>query len=263
MKQIGIGILGLGTVGTGLCKLIAENQELIEKRLGLSLDLKLALVRDLKRKRILPQGRLTTDPKRILQDPEIQIIVEVMGGMQPAKDLIIQALKAGKTVVTANKELIARSGHELLTLATETGQDLYFEASVAGGIPIIRTLKESLTANKISGLYGIINGTTNYILSKMSQQGSTLEAALAKAQEQGYAEADPASDIEGWDAAYKLAILASIAFGSRVEMERVHVEGIGKIQPVDLKYCQDLGYTLKLLAIGKNSPAGIEVRVHP
>lgn len=263
MQQIGIGILGLGTVGTGLCKLIDENKALIEKRLGFSLDVKKALVRDLSRTRILPQSKLTTDPQQILLDPQIQIVVEVMGGVKPAGEYIKRALSAGKAVVTANKELIAREGHGLLELATETGQDLYFEASVAGGIPIIRTLKESLTANRIKGIYGIINGTTNYILTKMSQEGSSLQAALAKAQQRGYAEADPSSDLEGWDAAYKLAILSSIAFGSRVEMDKVHVEGIGSIGPVDLKYCQELGYTLKLLAIGKNLPAGIQARVHP
>lgn len=263
MQQIGIGILGLGTVGTGLCKLIESNKALIESRLGFSLDVKGALVRDLKRERILPQGKLTTDPDQILQNPEIQIIVEVMGGVEPAGDYIKRALRAGKAVVTANKELIARDGHALLELATKTEQDLYFEASVAGGIPIIRTLKESLTANRIRGLYGIINGTTNYILTKMSQEGSSLATALAKATAKGYAEADPSSDIEGWDAAYKLAILSSIAFGSRVPIEKVHVEGISKIAPVDLEYCQELGYTLKLLAIGKHLPGGIEARVHP
>jgi homoserine dehydrogenase len=263
MKQIGLGLLGLGTVGTGLCKLVMENKELIEKRMGISLELKKALVRDLNRERILSQGQLTTDPNEILKDPSIQIVVEVMGGVEPAKTYITEALKAGKAVVTANKELIAKEGHELLTLATEVGQDLYFEASVAGGIPIIRTLKESLIGNRITGIFGIINGTTNYILTKMSQEGSSLESALAAAQRKGYAEADPSSDVEGWDAAYKLAILASIAFGSRVEIGKVHVEGICKIEPEDLKYSQELGYTLKLLAIGKNSPEGIQVRVHP
>ena len=156
MKQIGLGLLGLGTVGTGLCKLVMENKELIEKRMGISLELKKALVRDLNRERILSQGQLTTDPNEILKDPSIQIVVEVMGGVEPAKTYITEALKAGKAVVTANKELIAKEGHELLTLATEVGQDLYFEASVAGGIPIIITLNESLIGNRITGIFGII-----------------------------------------------------------------------------------------------------------
>lgn len=261
---IQIGILGLGTVGSGVVRILQQNAEDIQTRTHCELHIKAILDRDLHREREVSGDFLLTDqPSVILEDPEIDIVVEVMGGIEPARTFILEALRQGKHVVTANKDLIALHGHELLDAANVAGKDLYFEASVGGGIPIIAALKESLAANRITDVLGIINGTTNYILTAMSEQGRDYSEVLAEAQLLGYAEADPSADVDGLDAARKLAILSSIAFNTRVALKDVFVEGISKITREDLVYAAELNCTIKLLAIAKHRDEAIEVRVHP
>ena len=261
---IQIGILGLGTVGTGVVKILQQNAEAIQTRTHCEINIKGILDRDLHREREVSGDFILTDqPEKILQDPEIDIIVEVMGGIEPARTFILEAFQHGKHVVTANKDLLALHGHELLDAADKAGKELHFEASVGGGIPIIATLKESLVANKITAILGIINGTTNYILTAMAEQGRDYAEVLAEAQQLGYAEANPSADVDGLDAARKLAILSSIAFNSRVALNDVFVEGISRITREDLAYATELGCTIKLLAIAKHQEEGIEVRVHP
>jgi len=265
LNSVGIGILGLGTVGRGVYRVLQKNRELIAARLGTPLEVVKILVRDTGKERgitLLPE-LLTTDPAAVLEDPGVSIVVEVMGGIEPARRYVLEALSHGKSVVTANKDLMAVCGQELFAGAAATGADLFFEASVAGGIPVVKILKEALAGNRILEVIGIINGTTNYILSKMSDEGADFDTVLREAQERGYAEADPASDIEGLDAARKIAILASIAFNTRVMLDDVYVEGITKIRPEDIKYARELGYVIKLLGIARETPGGIEVRVHP
>ncbi|EHQ90353.1 homoserine dehydrogenase [Desulfosporosinus youngiae] len=261
---INIGILGLGTVGCGVVKVLQQNAKDIQTRTNCELQIKAILDRDLDRERDVSGDYLLTDQsEEVLHDPDIDIIVEVMGGIEPARTFILEALEHGKNVVTANKDLIALHGHELLEAADAAGKDLCFEASVGGGIPIIAALKDSLAANHITEVLGIINGTTNYILTAMAEQGREYAEVLAEAQQLGYAEANPSSDVDGLDAARKLAILASIAFNSRVALKDVFVEGISKITREDLAYAAELGCTIKLLAIAKHHSEGIEVRVHP
>ncbi|MGM0471722.1 MAG: homoserine dehydrogenase [Bacillota bacterium] len=264
-SEIKVAILGLGTVGSGVARILLENTNEINQRIDSKLQLAKVLDKDLIRKREveLPPELLTDDPADVLDDPEIDIVVETIGGVGAAKDFVIEALEAGKHVVTANKEMIAKHGSQLLDLAAENKVDLYFEASVGGGIPIIRSLKESLTADHIEEVMGIVNGTTNYILTKMIQEGADFDTVLAEAQEKGYAEADPTADIAGYDAAYKLAILSAIAFNSRINIEEIYLEGISDINQKDICYAKELGYTLKLLAIGKEIDGEIEARVHP
>ena len=262
--MISIGILGLGTVGSGVIRILQQNATEIQTKITSEIRIKSVLVRNVDIKReITGNFQLTDKPGDILADPEIDIIVEVIGGIEPARSYILEALRNGKNVVTANKDLLAEYGNELLTAAKEAGKDLYFEASVAGGIPIIAALKQSLAANRISALMGIINGTTNYILTAMSNQDRAYAEVLAEAQKRGYAEANPASDVEGLDAARKLAILASIAFNSRVKLDDVYVEGITKITREDIQYAKELGCTIKLLAVAKHRDEGLELRVHP
>jgi homoserine dehydrogenase len=259
-----IGILGLGTVGSGVVRILQQNAEDIQTRTHCEIHIKGILDRNLhKREEFKGDFLLTDQPSEILEDPEIDIIVEVIGGIEPARTYILEALRQGKHVVTANKDLIALHGHELLDAANEAGKDLYFEASVGGGIPIIAALKESLAANRITGVLGIINGTTNYILTAMAEQGREYSEVLAEAQQLGYAESDPSADVDGLDAARKLAILSSIAFNSRVALKDVFVEGISKVTREDLAYAAELGCTIKLLAIAKHQGDAIEVRVHP
>ncbi|MGE5575708.1 MAG: homoserine dehydrogenase [Syntrophothermus sp.] len=265
-KPVYLGIMGLGTVGSGAVKILQQNFADITQRTGRRLAVKKVLVRnpDKPRPVTMPQGVLTTDPAEVLEDPEIRIVVEVIGGISPAKEYILQAIHNGKHVVTANKELIAKEGRELLTSATNAGVNLFFEGSVAGGIPIVKSLKECLSANLIQTVMGIINGTTNYILTAMTQQGADFAEVLREAQEKGYAESDPSNDVDGKDAAYKLAILASIAFGTRVRVDQIYTEGIRRITAEDIRYARELGFVIKLLAIGKEHPGqGIEVRVQP
>ncbi len=265
-KPVYLGILGLGTVGSGAVKILQQSSADITQRTGRRLAIKKVLVRnpDKPRPVTLPKGVITTNPAEVLEDPEIDIIVEVMGGISPAKEHILQAIHSGKHVVTANKELIAKEGRELLTSATNAGVNLYFEGSVAGGIPIVKSLKESLAANMIRTVMGIINGTTNYILTAMTEKGADFAQVLQEAQRMGYAESDPTNDVDGNDAAYKLAILASIAFGTRVRVDQIYTEGIRGITAEDIRYAGELGYVIKLLAAGKEHHGrGIEVRVQP
>ncbi|MBE3576638.1 MAG: homoserine dehydrogenase [Limnochordales bacterium] len=260
-----VGLLGLGVVGSGLVRVLQENGEIIGNRLGVGLEIRRALVRSLDKPRMvsLPEERLTTNPRDILEDPDIDIIVEVMGGVEPAREYILAALGRGRPVVTANKAVLAQHGPELFRAACEHRAGLYFEASVAAGIPVIRSIVDGLAANQVQTLMGIINGTTNYILTRMVEDGTDFSVALEQAQAAGYAEADPSSDVDGWDAAYKLAILASLAFETYIPVESIHVEGIRRVTPVDIAYSRDLGFTIKLLAVAKNVNGSIEARVHP
>ena len=259
-----LGILGLGTVGSGVVSILQQNAEDIQTRTQTEIQIKRILVRNPELPREVTGDFLLTDRSEdILKDPEIDIVVEVIGGIEPARSYILEALRQGKHVVTANKDLLALHGQELLEAANEAGKELYFEASVAGGIPIVAALKHALAANRITALIGIINGTTNYILTAMAEQGRDYFEVLAEAQSLGYAEADPSADVDGIDAARKLAILSSLAFNSRVTIKDVFVEGISKITREDLAYAAELGCTIKLLAIAKHQDEGIEVRVHP
>jgi len=265
MDTIKVGLLGLGTVGAGVAKMLLNNQSSITQKVGKPVELAKVLVNNTAKQRsiTLSDGVLTDNPNDVLDNPEINIIVEVMGGIEPAKSYIIRAFENGKQVISANKDLIAIHGRELFDAAKNKNSDLFFEASVAGGIPIIRPLKECLAGNKLEQVMGIINGTTNYILTQMAQKGSDFSASLKEAQDLGYAEADPTADIEGYDAARKIAILASIAFGTRVTFSDVYAEGITKIAPEDIQYAKDLGYVIKLLGIANHINNRVEVRVHP
>lgn len=265
METVKIALLGLGTVGTGVYKVLKAQQEEIPHKVGAKIQLKKVLVRNTEKasRKLDDPSILTTEWKSILEDPEISIVVEVMGGIEPARSYILDALHAGKSVVTANKDLLASHGKELMDAAAETKSDLLFEASVAGGIPIIRPLKECLAGNHISEVMGIVNGTTNFILTKMAEEGMEFQEALALATELGYAEADPTADIEGLDAARKVAILASIAFHSRVTFGDVYTEGITKITATDIRYAREMGCDIKLLGVAKETPEGIEARVQP
>lgn len=265
MKKVKIALLGLGNVGRGVWTILKENKDEIMKRSGYEVEVSKVLVRDVKKNRgvDIPEELLTDNFNEILNDDSIKIVVEIMGGIEPAREYMIQSMEKRKHIVTANKMLLATGGDELFQMADEMGVMLQYEASVAGGIPIINGINESLTANKVNELYGIVNGTTNYILSKMELENLDFNDALKEAQDKGYAEADPTSDIEGYDAQYKLAILSSIAFGSKVSVDNVYREGITKIKPIDMKYAADFGMTIKLLAIGKADNGSLELRVHP
>lgn len=263
--KIQIALLGLGTVGTGVYKVLeAQKQEMLPK-LGVELELKKILVRNLEKaaKKISDPGLLTNNWQDIIEDDSIDIVVELMGGMEPARTYMLEALRAGKNVITANKDLIATDGKTLMDAAKDAGKDFFFEAAVAGGIPIIRPLKQSLEGNKISEIVGIVNGTTNFILTKMTEENMEFSEALQMATEMGYAEADPTADVEGLDAARKMAILASIAFNSRVTFEQVHTEGITRISARDIRYAREMGCHIKLLGVARNTEGGIEVSVHP
>ena len=262
---IKIGLLGLGTVGRGVYRLLTDNAENIQHKTGARLQTARILVRDPHKERGLKinQEILTGNYTDIVDDPEIGIVVEVMGGVHPALDYTLQALNQGKSVVTANKNMVAIHGRELFEAAEEGHADIFFEGSVGGGIPIIRPLKQCLAANRIQKIMGIINGTTNYILTEMTLEGKSFAHALEEARAKGYAEADPTADIEGLDAAYKLTILASIAFNSRIRLEDIYVEGISRITERDIAYAKELGYIVKLLAIAKEAKEGMEARVHP
>jgi len=264
-ETIKIGLLGLGTVGRGVYRIITGNAENIKRKVGAGVEIKKILEKDTAKLLDLDidLSKQTTDIKDIIDDPEIKIVVEVLGGINPTLDYVSQVLEHGKSVVTANKDMIAAHGKQLFALSQANNADLLFEASVGGGIPIISTLKQCLAANRITQIIGIVNGTTNYMLTKMTEEGSDFADVLQEAQAKGYAEADPTADIEGYDAARKLAILASIAFNSRVVLDDVYVEGITKITAADIAYAGELNYIVKLLAIAKETDDGIEVRVHP
>ncbi len=264
MDKISIGLLGLGTVGGGVYQLLQRDNEAINRRLGAELVVEKILVSDLKKARNheIDKSLLTADPKDVIDNEEIDIVVELIGGTKVAKELVEAALKKGKSVVTANKELIANHGSEIFDLAESAGVEIDFEASVAGGIPIIGPLKDSLVGNKIVKIMGIVNGTTNYILSKMSE-GDEYDHVLAEAQELGYAERDPSADVSGDDAGAKIAILSSIAFNSRVTPKEVYTEGITSVSLNDIMYAYELGYAIKLVALAKKRGDELDVRVHP
>ena len=263
-KIVQVGLLGFGTVGSGVVRVLTDNSQLIAQRAGTEIAIKKILVRDLNKKRALSTAaELTTDPAAVIGDPEIDIVVELLGGEEPARTLMLEALNRGKHVVTANKDVMAKYGRELFEAAEKNNVNLLFEASVGGGIPIIRPLKRCLAANRISEVMGIVNGTTNYMLDKMTAEGMDFATVLAEAQAKGYAEADPTADVGGLDAARKIAILASIAFGTRVRLDDVSAEGITKIEPEDIDYGRELGYVIKLLAIAQETDKGVNARVHP
>lgn len=264
MKTVKVGLLGLGTVGGGVYKLLERQKEEMADKAGAHVEIAGILVHNLNKKREGVDETLFTDRwEDLLGNEEIEIIIEVMGGIEPARTMIGEALRAGKNVVTANKDLLAAHGEELLAIAEEKSADLLFEAAVAGGIPIMRPLRQCLAGNEISEVMGIVNGTTNYILTKMFEQGMGFEEALAKATELGYAEADPTADIEGLDAGRKVAIMASSAFHSRVVFDDVHVEGITKITAQDIKYAKEFDSVIKLIGIARNTPEGVEACVYP
>ena len=265
MKPIRIGLLGFGTVGSGVAQVLDLNAREIERRAGRRIEVVKVAVRNVGKARaqLGPGIEVTDDPYEIVLDPSIDIVCEVIGGTEIARDLVIEAIAQGKSVVTANKALLALHGNELFAMAGERGVTIAFEAAVAGGIPIIKALREGLTGNRIEWLAGIINGTTNYILSEMRDKGLSFDAALADAQRLGYAEADPTFDIEGVDAAHKATLLASIAFGIPIQFERAYIEGITKLAAEDIAYAEKLGYRIKLLGIARRSRRGIELRVHP
>jgi len=263
--KISVGIIGFGTVGTGTVKILLENKEILKERLGFEIDLRRIADLDIEKDRgiKLPKGIMTTIVDDILRDPEIDIVVELIGGIRPARDFILKAINNHKHVVTANKALLATEGNEIFAAAHKRGVEIGFEASVAGGIPIIKVIREGLVANRIKAVYGIINGTSNYILTKMTEENVDFSAALKEAQALGYAEDDPTLDIEGIDSAHKLSILACLSYGIPVSYEDIYKEGISRITPQDIGFASELGYKVKLLAIAKESDSKIELRVHP
>lgn len=265
MKTINLGLIGFGTIGTGVIKLLQEGIDLIEKRLGANLVVKKIADIDITSQRqvTVEKGLLTYDAKVILNDPEISIVIELIGGYEPARSLILEAIYKKKHVITANKALLATHGNEIFQAAEAEGVDIGFEASVGGTIPIIKTLKESLAANKIKSIFGIMNGTSNYILSKMTDEGKSFQVVLKEAQKLGFAEADPTFDIEGIDTAHKLTIALSLAYGKRVKLEDIYREGISGISKQDIDFGRELGYRIKLLAIAIQRENYIEARIHP
>ena len=265
MKTLHVGLLGFGTVGAGVAKLLVESADLIQARLGMALNLKYVADIDLVSDRgvRLPEGVLINDAERVVTDPEVDIVVEMIGGEGIAKTMILKAIDNGKSVVTANKALLAKHGAEIFKAADLKGVDLAYEASVGGCMPVIKTIRESLVGNRIVGMGGILNGTCNYILSRITDEGLGFPEALARATEAGYAEADPTLDVEGFDTAHKLAILTSLAYGTEVNFDDIYIEGITQITPLDIDYARQFGYRIKLLAISKNHGDRVEARVHP
>jgi homoserine dehydrogenase len=265
MASIGVGLIGLGTVGSGVVEILRRHASDFSRRAGV--DIELVRFADRNPQRAvdlgLPMDAFTTDAAELIADPRVEVVIELIGGTGAAKDVVLAALRAGKSVVTANKALMASSGQEVMDAAATAGVDIMFEASVGGGIPIIGPMKHSLVSNKILSVVGIVNGTTNYMLTRMADDGLDYASALAEAQAKGFAEADPSADVDGLDAAAKIAILASIAFNSRVTVDRVPVEGIRGITQADIAYAAEMGYAIKLLAIARHDEGGIDIRVHP
>jgi len=265
MKNVGVAILGLGVVGSGTYKILRDHREFYKQTQNV--DISVESVLEINKQKAIALGieesKISDNIAEVVTNPNVDIVVEVIGGVEPAKTFVLSALNNGKSVVTSNKELFCKHWHELEKAAKRTGAGLYFEASCVGGVPIIRTLIDGMQANRIYSLKGIINGTTNYILTRMAAEGLGYQEVLKDAQALGYAEANPAADVEGYDAAYKLSILSSLAFHTKVPLDKVYREGITSIDREDIKYGDELGYTLKLLAIGKNNKNGIEARVHP
>ncbi|HZR47422.1 MAG TPA: homoserine dehydrogenase [Candidatus Manganitrophaceae bacterium] len=264
-SSIKIGIIGFGTVATGVVKILTGQKGLLQRRLGAALEIVQVADLDIKRSRgvSLPKGILTTDAMKVIQNPEIDVVVELIGGIEPARRFILDAMSKGKHVVTANKALLAAHGEELFEAAALHGVDIGFEGSVCGGIPVIRAMREGLAAEKIQAIYGIVNGTCNYILTEMTDQGKKFSDVLAEAQRLGYAEADPTLDVEGADSAHKLAVLTNLAFGTPVPLKEIYTEGVDRVTPVDIAFAEEFGYKIKLLAIAKLADGEIEARVHP
>jgi homoserine dehydrogenase len=265
MEKVEVGLIGFGTVGSGVVKILQKNSRLIEKRMGAKIILKRIADIDIKTDRgvKLKPEILTTKADEVIKDPEIDIVMELIGGIEPAKTYILKAIRNKKHIITANKALLALHGDEIFNTAYRFGVDVNFEASVGGGIPLIRSIKEGLVANRIHLIFGILNGTSNYILSKMTDEGRNFKEVLKEAQEKGYAEADPTYDIEGIDAAHKLAILIRLAFGTPVQFKEIFIGGISEITSLDIQFSREFGYRIKLLAIAKIDQAKIEARVHP
>jgi homoserine dehydrogenase len=266
MRAISVGLLGLGNVGSGVVKLLEDNAEAIRHRLGgASVELRKIAVREAEKPRLVDVDKklITTQAKSVIDDPEIQIVVELIGGDDPAKQLVLQAIDRGKHVVTANKKLLALHGDELFAAADRKGVDLYYEASVGGGVPIIRALREGLASDRVDELVAIVNGTSNFLLTTMTEEGRPFEEVLKEAQEKGYAEADPSLDVDGWDAAHKLCVLVPLCFGTRIRVDQVLVEGLRGIEPIDFRYAERFGYVIKPLVIGKDHGDSVEARVHP
>jgi len=265
MKPIHVGLLGIGTVGSGTFEVLARNQEEIMRRAGRGIVIKMVADKEVEKARKLvgQAAAVTADAFAVVSNPDIDIVIELIGGTTVAQQLILKAIENGKHVVTANKALLATHGNEIFAAARQHGVMVAFEAAVAGGIPIIKALREGLTANRIEWIAGIINGTSNFILSEMREKGSSFETVLKDAQRLGYAEADPTFDIEGIDAAHKLTIMAAISFGIPMRFKDAYTEGISKLTAADIRYAEELGYRIKLLGITKRTPKGIELRVHP
>lgn len=265
MQAISVGLLGLGTVGSGVVRIIENHQDKLMHQVGCPIKVKKILVQDVEKERSVKvdPSLLTVNPAEIMEDPEIEVVIEVMGGIEDTREHLLQALRSKKNIVTANKDLMAVHGSELLTVANENGCDLFFEASVAGGIPILRSLVDGLASDRITKMMGIVNGTTNYILTKMSQEGLAYDCVLKEAQQLGYAEANPASDVEGLDAARKMAIMASLGFSMKIDLDDVKAKGITSVTEEDLQYGKQLGYTMKLLGIAVREGDKVEVCVEP
>ena len=265
MNEIKVGLLGFGTIGTGVAKLLINNADLIAAKVGAQITLKKIADLDITTDRgiALPPGILTTNADEVLTDPEISVVIELIGGYQPAKNFVLKAIENGKHVVTANKALLALHGEEIYPAAARKGVEILFEAAVGGGIPVISAIRGNMAANNFATVFGILNGTCNYILTRMTKEGADFADVLKNAQELGYAEADPTFDIEGVDTAHKLALLVSLCFGTRVNFSDIHTEGISSLSSVDISFARDFGYKIKLLAIGKRDGDRVEARVHP
>lgn len=265
MNEIKVGLLGFGTIGTGVAKLLHQNAALIEEKLGARLVLKKIVDLDVTSDRgiPLPANVLTTKVEEVVNDPEISVVIELIGGYEPAKKFVLAAIENGKHVVTANKALLAVHGEEIYAAAARNGVEVLYEAAVGGGIPVLSAIKGNMAANNFGTVLGILNGTCNYILTKMTQEGADFADVLKKAQELGYAEADPTFDVEGTDTAHKLCILLSLCFGTKIDFKDIHTEGIRSISAIDINFARDFGYRIKLLAIGKRNGDRIEARVHP
>src|SRR5579863_232366 len=265
MNPIRLGLLGCGTVGGGVVRLLTANADYMAQSVGARLEVARVLVRDAGKERVpeVERGRLTTDPEAVLGDPSIDVFVEVMGGVDPARGYVERAIDTKRSVVTANKMLLALHGPALVDRAIANGVDLAFEGSVGGGIPVVRVLREALASDWVTRLEGIVNGTCNYVLTRMRADGLGFDEAVKEAQAKGYAEADPGLDVDGHDAAHKLVVLAMLAFGARVEADEVPTEGIRGIDPIDHRFAERFGFVIKHLAIGRDHPEGVELRVHP
>ncbi|MDZ4262893.1 MAG: homoserine dehydrogenase, partial [Pseudomonadota bacterium] len=265
MKPVKVGLLGLGTVGGGTISVLQRNADEIQRRAGRGIEVVIATARDIKKPRAFDTSNitLTSDPLAVVDHPEVEVVIELIGGISDAYTLVMRAINGGKHVVTANKALIAKHGNEIFAAAREKGVMVAFEAAVAGGIPIIKAIREGLAGNKIEWLAGIINGTGNFILTEMRDKGRDFADVLAEAQALGYAEADPAFDVEGIDAGHKLTILSSIAFGIPLQFDKCYTEGISHITAADVSYAEELGYRIKSLGISRRTSKGVELRVHP